>query len=175
MLQMYVCVCIFGLIHTSYMQPVLHVYTYKYAGFLMITSAIVTFSRCPSCRYFCPAWKAKSRNSVCRQRPVAEGGLPGRPLYDLAAAARVTVYAPWYCLWSLLWGRLQVNFIMQRLVMSTAPSCEFALVLPSVPLVLPSVAPEEGSSVENDGDARNDACISSTGSIASDSCSDRAA
>ncbi len=35
MLQMYVCVCIFGLIHTSYIQPVLHTYTYKHAGFLM--------------------------------------------------------------------------------------------------------------------------------------------
>jgi hypothetical protein len=36
MLQMYVCVCIFGLIHTSYIQLVLHTYTYKHAGFLML-------------------------------------------------------------------------------------------------------------------------------------------
>ncbi len=35
MLQMYVCVCIFGSIHTSYIQPVLHTYTYKHAGSLM--------------------------------------------------------------------------------------------------------------------------------------------
>ena len=36
MLKMYVCVCIFGSIHTSYIQPYLHTYTYKHAGSLMI-------------------------------------------------------------------------------------------------------------------------------------------
>ncbi len=39
MLQMYVCVCIFGLMHTSYIQPVLHSCTYKHAGFLMRAAA----------------------------------------------------------------------------------------------------------------------------------------
>jgi hypothetical protein len=33
---MYVCVCIFGYIHTSYIQPVLHTYTYRHAGSLML-------------------------------------------------------------------------------------------------------------------------------------------
>jgi hypothetical protein len=42
---------------------------------------------------------------------------------------------------------------------STAPSCKLASVLPSVPSVLPSVAREEGISVENDGNDENDASI----------------
>ncbi len=32
---MYVCVCIFGYIHTSYIQPISHTYTYRHAGSLM--------------------------------------------------------------------------------------------------------------------------------------------
>jgi hypothetical protein len=32
---MYVCVCIFRYIHTSYIQPVSHTYTYRHAGSLM--------------------------------------------------------------------------------------------------------------------------------------------
>jgi hypothetical protein len=57
------------------------------------------------------------------------------------------------------------------IALGTAPgcdSCEFALVLSSVPLWLPFVAPEEGIAVENP-DSEND------GSIASDSCAERAA
>ena len=44
MWKMYVCVCIFGWIHTLYIQPVLHTYTYRHAGSLMFD--LIRFSSC---------------------------------------------------------------------------------------------------------------------------------
>jgi hypothetical protein len=43
---MYVCVCIFRYIHTSYIQPVSHTYTYRHAGSLMVVSKFAAIAYC---------------------------------------------------------------------------------------------------------------------------------
>ncbi len=67
---MYVCVCIFGLIHTStsYIQPVLHTYTYKHAGSLMYPGCPMYVSMDGSRRERAREWWRARESSRARAR-----------------------------------------------------------------------------------------------------------